>query len=48
MEKRLFSAALQAICFKYKGMINYSSTVLNSSMVECLLSMQKVLGLILG
>ena len=44
----LFSAALQAICFKYKGMISYGITILNSSVVECLHSMQKVPGSILG
>ena len=33
MNKCLFSAALQAICFKYKGMVNYGITILNRSVV---------------
>ena len=48
LNKCLISAALQAICFKYKGMVNYGITILNSSVVECLLSMQKVPGSIVG
>ena len=44
----LFSAALQAICFKYKDTVNYGITILNRSVVECLLSMQKVPGSIMG
>ena len=44
LNKCLFSAALQAICFKYKCMVNHGITILNSSVVECLCSIQKVPG----
>ena len=42
LNKRLFSAAFQVVYFKYSCIVITGMAFLNSSVVECLLSMQKV------
>ena len=41
LNKCLISAALHAVCFKYSCIVIPVLEFLNSSVVECLLSMQK-------
>ena len=44
LNKCLFSVALHAVCFKYSGTVNTSMSFLNSTVVECMLSVWQVPG----
>ena len=48
LNKRLFSAALHDVCFKYSCIVKKCMTFCDSLVVEFQLSVQKVWGSILG